>query len=415
MQSWTDTLFEDFAPEWMLPYLSNLVLATEILIVCVLVNWIARKLIIRWIHHLTTRTRTQWDNMLASSGVFSRLSHIAPAMVIYFTANLFLHSGLSGWLQRVATAYIVIVGAWSLHAFLEAVVTIYRTTKYSRTRPIRGYVQTFQILVMVIAGVLVVATLLNRSPMAFLTGIGALSAVLMLVFRDSILGLVAGIQLTANDMVRIGDWIEMPKYGADGDVLEVSLNTVKVQNWDKTITTIPTHALISDSFKNWRGMQQSGGRRIKRALMIDLGTVKFCDFETLDRYEQYEYVGQYIKERRTEIDTFNQEEKVDTAIPINGRRITNIGSFRAYIEGYLRQHPKLHKEGMTFLVRQLAPTEKGLPMEIYVFTNDTRWIQYEAIQADIFDHLLAAAPWFDLAVYQAPSGHDLEGVFPSGS
>jgi miniconductance mechanosensitive channel len=257
---------------------------------------------------------------------------------------------------------------------------------------------------------LVVSTLLNRSPMGFITGIGALSAVLMLVFRDSILGLVAGIQLTADDMVRIGDWIEMPKYGADGDVIEVGLHTVKVQNFDKTITTIPTHALISDSFRNWRGMQESGGRRIKRSLMMDTGTVKFCDNDMLDRFETSEYVGPWIKENRHDVDSYNREKEIDISIPVNGRRITNIGAFRHYIEGYLRKHPSVHQEGMTFLVRQLAPTEKGLPLELYVFTNDTRWIQYEGIQADIFDHLLAAASWFDLAVYQAPSGHDLESA-----
>ena len=397
----------DTLQEQLEPYYSELLLGALIVLGCTIINFIARRIIIRFLHKLSLRTRTQWDDMLVASGVFTRLSHLAPAFLIYFTATLFQSPGLTAWLQRVAMAYILIVGAWSLHAFLNAVHAIYRTTPSSRNRPIQGYVQTVQIIVMIVTGVLVIATLLNRSPMGFITGIGALSAVLMLVFRDSILGLVAGIQLSSNDMVRLGDWIEMPKYGADGDVTEVGLNSVKVQNFDKTITTIPTHALISDSFRNWRGMQESGGRRIKRSLVMDTGTVKFCDDAMLDRFEKSEYVGSYIQERRKDIDTFNTENQIDTTVPLNGRRITNIGAFRSYIEGYLRKHPKLHQKGMTFLVRQLAPSEKGLPLEIYVFTNDTRWIEYENIQADIFDHLLAAAAWFDLAVYQAPSGHDL--------
>ena len=227
----------------------------------------------------------------------------------------------------------------------------------------------------------------------------------MLVFRDSILGFVAGIQLAANRMVSVGDWIEMPAYGADGDVLEVALTTVKVQNWDKTITTIPTYALISESFKNWRGMSESGGRRIKRSVSIDMSSIKFCDLEMLERFEKIQYISGYIEQKKNELKDFNRAMSVDTASLVNGRRMTNIGTFRAYVQAYLQNHPKINKD-MTFLIRQLPPTENGLPIEIYVFSNDKVWANYEAIQADIFDHVLAVVPEFDLRVYQNPTGAD---------
>ena len=241
--------------------------------------------------------------------------------------------------------------------------------------------------------------------MYFLSGLGALTAVLLLVFKDTILGLVAGVQLSANKMVAVGDWIEMPKYGADGDVIEVALTTVKVQNWDKTVTTIPAYALISDSFKNWRGMQESGGRRIKRSVSIDVQTIVFCDEEMLGRFAKIKYIAEYIQKKKDELARFNQELKVDDSSLVNGRRMTNVGTFRAYVVAYLKHHPKIHQE-MTFLVRQLAPSENGLPIEVYVFSNDKVWANYEAIQADIFDHILAVVPEFDLRVFQVPTGND---------
>jgi len=232
-----------------------------------------------------------------------------------------------------------------------------------------------------------------------------MTAVLILVFKDSILGLVAGIQLSANDMVRIGDWIEMPEFGADGDVTDVTLNTVKVQNWDKTITTIPAYALISDSFKNWRGMSESGGRRIKRSISIDMDSIKFCTPEMLERFESFGAISEYINTKRAEIEAFNATLDTDISVVVNRRNLTNVGTFRAYVEFYLRSHPNIH-HGMTFLVRQLPPDEHGLPIEIYVFSSDQDWINYEGIQADIFDHMLAVIPMFDLAVFQSPSGSD---------
>ena len=232
-----------------------------------------------------------------------------------------------------------------------------------------------------------------------------MTAIILLVFKDTILGLVASVQLSTNDMVRIGDWIEMSKYGADGPVIDVSLHTVKVQNWDKTITTIPSYALISDAFRNWRGMTESGGRRIKRAFYVDMATIKFCTPEMLDRFEEYELISEYVKGRREEIAEYNKEHAVDTRHLINGRNMTNIGTLRAYIAAYLRRHPKINQK-LTFLIRYLAPTEHGLPVEVYVFSADQVWANYEAIQADIFDHILAILPMFELRAFQYPTGAD---------
>lgn len=382
-------------------------LAVVVLVVCILANALTKSLILRLVHKLVAKTKTTWDDELVEHGVFTRLSHLVPGFILYYGALAFPTDGFTNWLQRVALAYIVIGVAWSVHSLLNAVHDIYKHYDFSTSRPITGYVQTVQLVLWIAASVFAIASLLNKSPAGFLTGLGALSAVLMLVFRDSIMGLVAGIQITANDMVRIGDWLEMPKYGADGDVIDVTLHTVKIRNWDKTISTIPTHALITDSFKNWRGMQESGGRRIKRSLMIDLQSVRFLDEELSQRLSKVGYLQDYLNERTQEISSWNQDHQVVEDCPVNGRRLTNLGTFRAYVEAYLHHHPQIHQEGMTFLVRQLAPTEKGVPLEIYVFTNDTRWVFYEGIQADIFDHFFAAISWFDLRLFQAPAGGDI--------
>jgi len=379
-----------------------------LVLACVLGNALTKSLILRLLHRVVRRTKVSWDDALMNRSVFTRLSHLVPGLILYYGAHAFESPEFTDWLQRVAMAYVVFGVAFSVHALLNAGQDIYRGFPFSASRPITGYVQTLQLVMWFGAAVFVIASLLNRSPAGFLTGLGALSAVLMLVFKDSILGLVAGIQITANDMVRIGDWIEMPKYGTDGDVIDISLHTVKVRNWDKTISTIPTHALISDSFKNWRGMQEAGGRRIKRSLMIDLNSVKFCDEDLLARLDGVVNLKTYLTSRRKEVEEWNREKGVEPGCPINGRRLTNLGTFRAYVQAYLREHPLIHQEGMTFLVRQLAPTEKGVPIEIYVFAKDIRWVKYEEIQADLFDHLFAAVPWFDLRLFQAPSGRDVQ-------
>jgi miniconductance mechanosensitive channel len=263
-----------------------------------------------------------------------------------------------------------------------------------------------KIFIFFVGAILMISTLINQNPLILLGGLGALSAVLLLVFQNSILGLVAGIQLSANDMVRVGDWIEMPKHNADGDVIEITLTTVKVQNWDKTITMIPSAAFISESFKNWRGMQESGGRRIKRSIFIDVSSIQFCTEEMIERFKKIQYLKDYIEAKEKEIEAYNQEHNVDPSSKVNGRRLTNIGTFRMYIQKYLENHPRIHKD-MTTMVRQLAPGEYGLPLEIYAFTNDVRWAVYESIQSDIFDHIFAAAPEFGLRVFQNPTGHDM--------
>ena len=265
-----------------------------------------------------------------------------------------------------------------------------------------------------VVGISVLSLVLGRSPLLMLSGLGAMSAVLMLIFRDAILGFVAGIQLATNRMIQRGDWIEMPSHGVDGDVLEVGLTTVKVQNFDKTIVTIPTYALISESFKNWRGMSESEGRRIKRAINIDVGSIRFCTEEMLARYARIQPVADYVERKRDELARWNAEHGVDADDPVNGRRMTNVGTFRAYIVAYLRHHPMVHQQ-MTFLVRQLDPSEHGLPIEIYVFSRDQDWVRYEDIQADIFDHLLAMVAQFDLRVFQSPSGPDVERALASAA
>ena len=299
---------------------------------------------------------------------------------------------------------IVCVGS-NLFALLNLAHRIYSFSSAANEIPLKGVAQVIKIGVLFLAGLFLAAVVLEQKVAVLLSGLGALSAVLMLIFKDSVLGFVAGLQLIANRMVAKGDWIEMPKYGADGDVVDIALTTVKVQNWDKTITTIPTYALISESFKNWQGMQESGGRRIKRTINLDLSSIKFCDQQMLDQFAKIQYIADYIKQKQEEVDSYNAANQVNQVSLVNGRRLTNVGTFRAYAEAYLRNHPDIH-QSMTFLVRHRQPTEHGLPIELYVFSRDQVWANYESIQADIFDHLLAVIPEFNLRVFQAPSGSD---------
>jgi miniconductance mechanosensitive channel len=277
----------------------------------------------------------------------------------------------------------------------------------SKEIPIKSFIQILKVVIYFVAIIFIISAILNKTPLYFFSGLGALTAVLLLIFKDAILGFVAGIQLAANKMVSHGDWIEMPKYGADGDVLEVALTTVKVQNWDKTVTTIPTYALISESFKNWRGMQLSGGRRIKRSVYIDINTIKFCTEEMIERFSKIRYIAEYMEKKKKELAEYNAAHQLDDSVPTNKRQLTNVGTFRAYVVSYLRNHPMINQE-MTFLVRQLALAEHGLPIEIYVFCKDKVWAHYEAIQSDIFDHILSIVPEFDLKVFQNPAGSDFK-------
>lgn len=377
----------------------------------VLVNAIAKKVIVRAVAALARRSRWEWDNIFVEAGVFTRLSHLAPA----FAFRMFLDDVLGGTPEALAFAnsfisvYLIVIVLLVASATLNAIATILERGPLGANIPIKGFVQAVKLVGTIAGGIFVLSVLFGKSPIYFFSGLGALTAVLLLVFRDALLGFVAGIQISVNRMVRVGDWIEMPKAGADGDVIDVSLTTVKVSNWDRTITTIPTYALISESFKNWRGMQEAGGRRIKRALHIDLNTVRFADEDQLARWQGIGLLRPYLETKLAEIADDNRRRGVDLGVLGNGRRLTNLGTFRAYCVAYLRQHPKIRQD-MTFLVRQLAPGEHGVPIEVYVFTNDIRWAYYEAIQADIFDHLIAMVPLFDLRVFQEPSGHDVHDL-----
>lgn len=379
-------------------------------------NLIAKRLLLRGIRRFVEKTKTAWDDMLVGRGVFNRLSHLAPALVIYALASFVAYDHPSAILviRRAAVVYMVVVGLLVVDALLNALIDIYRTFEMARRRPIRGFVQAAKIILYAVVGIIVISTIMGRSPSLLLGGLGAMTAVLMLIFKDSILGLVAGIQLSTNQMLHIGDWIEMPKYGADGDVIDLTLTTVKVRNWDKTITTIPTYALISDYFKNWRGMSESGGRRIKRSINIDMTSVRFCTAEMLAKFKKIKHIEEYVERKLEEVGAHNRSVGVDESDLINGRHLTNLGTFRAYVAAYLRNHPMVH-QGMTFLVRHLQPTETGLPIQIYVFSRDQVWANYEAIQADIFDHILAIVPEFELRVFQNPTGADFRALPGPGS
>jgi miniconductance mechanosensitive channel len=392
-------------------YLMNVFFILIIFVLSYLANIIAKRVILAGVAKLIKKSSSAWDDIFMKNNVFKRLSHVAPALVIYLLSPLLFDDApmLVSFFKNGAFIYMVIIAFLVMDAFLNTCHDIYQTIEVSKEIPIKGVVQAIKIILIFIGGILILSTITNKTPIYFLSGLGALTAVLMLIFKDAILGFVAGIQLSANNMVHKGDWVEMPQFGADGDVLDVSLTTVKIQNWDKTITTIPTYSMISNSFKNWRGMQESGGRRIKRALYIDMTSIRFCDDKMLERFSKIQYISEYIEQKSTELSEYNQKHGVDASSLVNGRKLTNIGTFRAYVEAYLRNNPKIHQH-MTFLVRQLAPTNYGLPLEIYVFSNDQVWARYESIQADIFDHFLAAISVFDLRVFQNPSGADFQSL-----
>ncbi len=378
-----------------------------IIVLSFIVYLFAKHFILKGLTAIIGRTATEWDDVILQKRVFNRLALLVPALVIYMSIAVPFegYDWLIALINGLVLIYMIAMGLLSIDAFLNASLVIYSSYEVSNRIPIKGFIQVFKIIVYFTSGIFIISILLNKTPIYLFSSLGALTAVLMFIFKDAILGFVAGIQLSANKMVANGDWIEMPKYGANGDIIEIALTTVKVQNWDKTITTIPTYALITESFKNWRGMSDSGGRRIKRSINLDINTIKFCTEEMLDQFSKIQYISSYIEKKKKEVKEINELEKVDSSSLVNGRRMTNIGTFRAYVESYLHNHPMINKE-MTLLVRQLAPTEHGLPIEIYVFSKNQEWAKYESIQANIFDHLLAVIPEFQLRVFQDPSGLD---------
>jgi miniconductance mechanosensitive channel len=340
--------------------------------------------------------------------VFTRLSHLAPILIIYYgIPNIFPEApDFILLVQKSVRIYLVFWIALIINSFLHSLNDIYESYDSAAERPIKGYIQVVQIIVYVLAVVVMISIIMNKSVTYLFAGIGTMSAVLMIIFKDGLLGLTAGIQMSINKTVRIGDWISVPAQNADGTVVEITLNNIKVKNFDNTITVIPSYAFVSGSFQNWRGMQESGGRRIKRAILIDQTSIKFCTKEMLERFKKIELISEYITERTEEIEEYNSKNMASSDMAINGRRMTNIGTYRKYVTEYLQNHPMVNTE-LTAMVRQLAPTEKGIPLELYFFSKEKRWVFYEGIQADIFDHLLASIETFELRVFQAPSGHDM--------
>jgi miniconductance mechanosensitive channel len=367
--------------------------------------FIARSIIARGLIYLAGRTETKYDDIIVNNLRPFRVAWLAPLLVLYFFA--YLLPDFQPIIEKATLFLILWVVAFTLSSLLNALNEIHESSPTFTGVSIQGYLDIMKILVILVGIILSVSLFTEESPVVLLSGLGALTAVLLLVFRDTILSLVASIQIAAHDLIKEGDWLEVPSYGADGDVINMSLHTIKIQNFDKTITVIPTHKVMEVAYRNWRGMQESGGRRIKRSIYIDLTTVKFCDQEMIERYRGIDLVRGYLDSKLMEIEQYNRGRDVNAENPLNGRQLTNVGVFHAYIEAYLHTCEEIH-EGMTFVVRQLAPGPTGLPLEIYVFTKTVVWPEYEGIQADIFDHLLAAASCFDLRVFQQPTGLDFK-------
>lgn len=378
----------------------------------ILANYITKRIIVRIVESIIHKTKNTWDDIFVKKKVFTRLSHLVPALIILFSVNLVFkdYPNLIPIVTKAAYFYIILIVLVVINSIILAFYSIYNTFPISKTRHINGYVQLVQILIVLIGILVIISVIFDAELKGLFLGLGTFAAVLLLVFKDTILGFVASIQVAMNNMVTPGDWISMPGRKADGVVQEINLNTVKVQNWDKTISTIPTYALVSESFQNWRGMEESGGRRIKRSLSIDMTSVKFCSDEMINRFTRIQLLKDYIDSKEKELTEYNIKNKIDPSVLANGRRMTNLGVFRKYLEGYLHAHPLIHDD-MTFLVRQLQPMDKGIPLEIYVFSKDQEWANYEAIQADIFDHILAVIPEFELKVFQNPTGSDFSNLF----
>ncbi len=387
---------------------------TSIIVVTIVLAWLAdflvKKILITTITRIAKQTKNDWDDIFVQRRVFNRLAHLAPALVVYYALQyIFELPKLVEFLENLTQTYMVLVIVMVIDAVINAFHEIYHRLPISKGRNIKGFIQVLKIIFYFVAIIFIISIFSGSPPKALMASLGALAAVFMFVFKDTILGFVASIQLSANKMVNVGDWISMPEYNADGDVIDINLTSVKVQNWDKTIASVPTYALVSQSFNNWKGMEESGGRRIKRSINIDMNSVGFLDETQKEKLRKFHLLHDYITQKEKEISEYNKSLKLDDSIVTNGRRMTNLGTFRAYLGNYLRSHPMVHQD-MTFLVRHLQPTEKGIPLEIYVFSKDQAWANYEAIQADIFDHVLAIIPEFGLRVFQNPTGSDFQSL-----
>ncbi|HAG16643.1 MAG TPA: mechanosensitive ion channel protein MscS [Bacteroidales bacterium] len=387
--------------------LSNYSLLLLSIFVSIFLFFITRWFLRNYIAKHIRSSKTQWDDYLLQHRIFHKSSYLIPAFFVSWTIKYIFEGDESTikFLVLLIELYEYIIIAYVTNAIVDTFIQVYTEQSDSKKLPVKGFGQIIKLIVWIISIILIISAIIEKNPISILAGLGAVSAILLLVFKDPILGFVSGIQLAAFDMVKEGDWISLPKYDADGTVIDISITTVKVKNWDNTISTIPTYSLISDSVKNWRGMEESEGRRIKRSVILDMHSVKFCTPQMLERFAKFEYLSSYIQETENRIQKQNKEKKADTSLLVNGLRQTNIGVFRAYLRNYLANYPLLNTE-MTTMVRQLAPTERGIPMEIYVFSKIKTWVEYESIQSDIFDHILAVIPEFELSVFQEPSGAD---------
>ncbi len=407
LEQQTDYLITDLgiSAEWAI-YCRMLIFLVLLFVLSFLALFITKKFIIRNLYKLFRMTTYTWDDLIIANKVLENLAQLVPAIILRILIPIIFRdfSFILPFLTKLTDIFLIIVS-------VKVLISIIRVGEQSLSRhpafldkPLSSYFQLFRLIAYIISFILILSILLGKSPIYFLSAFGAMTAILLLIFKDTILGLVASVQMSSNDMIRVGDWVEMPKFNADGNVIDINLNIVKVQNFDNTITVIPTYYFISDSFKNWRGMQQSGGRRIKRALHIDVNSVKLVTPEMREKFRNYQLIENYIETRHKEIEDFNTKNNIDTSILINGRRMTNIGVFRKYIEQYLHKHPRVRKD-MTIMVRQLANENRGIPLEVYCFTDTTIWNEYEAIQSDIFDHLYSTAVFFELDIFQEPTGY----------
>lgn len=396
------------------PYWANLldqcIAFCIVLTIAFTADYICRRLLLSFVARIVKRTKVKWYNVLLDNRLLSNIARIvAPFVISSLIPMAFAHSStkLVGFLMKLTDIYILITILCIINSLFKSIYTLYSQNEKFRDRPLKGLLQTMQVTLWFVGVIIGIAILFERNPLTLLAGLSASAAILMLVFKDSIMGVVSGVQLSANNMLKVGDWITMPKYNADGVVIEVTLNTVKVRNWDNTISTIPPYALVSDSFQNWRGMEESGGRRIKRSISIDMNSVHFCTPPMLEKFKEIALLKSYIEKTESEIEAYNEEMGIDNSVLVNGRRQTNLGVFRAYLVAYLRSLPRINQE-QTLLVRHLQPTEDGLPVELYFFSANTEWIAYEDLQADVFDHLLAIIPEFGLRVFQSPTGYDFK-------
>ena len=391
-------------------YLDNFAVLLIIILLALAVDYICRYILLGAFKKFAKKTTNQLDDLIIEKKIINKGMHIIPSILIFTMLPLAYPSPADKeilvLLQKLCQIYIITVSLLFINSLLNLGVELFHRNDKFKDKPLKGFVQIVQVILFSVGIILLISILINESPSTIFTGIGASAAILMLVFKDTILGFVAGIQLSANNMLRVDDWISMPKNGAAGTVIEITLNTVKVKNFDNTISTIPPYALISESFQNWRGMRESPGRRIKRSINLDMNSVKFCTPEMLEKYRKISLLAGYIDDTENKLQTYNQANQIDNTILVNGRRQTNLGVFRAYLQRYLESLPEVNKE-MICMVRHLQPTEKGIPMELYFFSSIKDWVIYETIQAHVFDHVLAVIPEFDLQIFQELSGSDV--------